>query len=117
MTILITFDGLDLTASGSMVNFPSGYPTVLNKPSQVLNTPSRATAIILQDQDNSAPFTGNYSIFGTRTQYDSIKAKEGTLGTLVVGTDTIQNVYLRAVSQPAERGGTFSCSLAFELVG
>lgn len=120
MTTSITFDSLVLTLSGSVANFPDGYPTVLNTPTVVYNTPSRTGGIPVTDSQNTVKFSASYSIFGGRSQYDSIKAKESVLGTLEIvdssGTTTINNVILRAVSMPSQRASTFRCSLEFELI-
>ena len=119
MTTKITFDTLELTLSGSMANFPNGYPIVLNRPSTVYDSNARIGGIIVTDQLNSAPFTATYTIFGGRTQYDSIKAKEGATGILEIDVDsiidTIPNVSLLAVSGPSQRGSVITCTLLFNL--
>jgi hypothetical protein len=119
MTTSITFDGVTLTNSGSMVNFPNGYPTVLNKPSVVFDSNARTGGIVITDNEGSASFTGSYSIFGGRSEYNTIKAKEGTVGQLVITIDavptTINNVALLSVSGAVTRGPVITCQLAFNL--
>ena len=70
------------------------------------------------DGKRSSQFTGVYTILeGGLSEYDTIKAKEGTIGTLVNGSQTINNVCLKQVSRAANLGaGAYSCSLTFELI-
>ena len=118
-----SFDAVILDGNCSVVNFPQGFPTVLNVPSTVINTPSRAGAIVITDVVNSVPFTGTYTIpfgllpAGQRTEYGLIKAKEGTIGDLINGATTINNVLLKSVSVPSPIGGqgALSATLVFEL--
>jgi len=100
-----TFDGVTLDGSGSMVNFGGSQPpSVLNTPVNVINSNSRA---------------GSYRIFtGGKAEYDLIKAKEGAVGTLVNGSQTITNVLLRSVSVRSSLGSTgIACQLSFEYLG
>ncbi len=115
MTVAITFDALTLTNSGSMVNF-STFPRALSKPSTVYNSNARTTPIFVTDGLNSTTFTGAYQILTLGlTEYDAIKAKEGTVGVLVRGSETLSTVLLQSVSDPTLRGGVVTCSLTFVL--
>ena len=122
MTTIITFDGVDLTASGSMVNFTNGIATVLDIPSSTVNTPSRVGAISINGSGNSVSMPSVYTILsGGRTEYLLIKNKQSVIGDLVItdlsGVTTIQQVKLRAVSKAAPLGGgALRCNLLFELL-
>ena len=109
----ITLDG-----SGSIVNFGDTVPTSdLDQPVAIYNTNSRDSAIVVLDGKRSSAFSGQYTILtGGLSEYDTIKAKEGTIGTLVNGSQTINNVCLKQVSRAANLGnGAFRCTLSFEL--
>jgi len=125
MTTQITFNAVDLTADGSMVNFPNGYPKVLDSIAVVYDSNARDYPIIVTDSENSVPFTGTWTIFGAssssvRTKYDAIKALQATVGDLVITKDTVQvagvSVLLRQVSLPSFRGSVATCTLDFVLV-
>ena len=108
-----------LDNSGSLVNFGNSHPTDdLDQPVSILNSNSRDTAIVVLDGKRSSAFSGQYTILtGGLTEYDTIKAKEGTIGTLVNGSQTINNVCLKQVSRAANLGnGAFRCTLSFELI-
>lgn len=118
-----SFDAVILDDNCSVVNFSQGFPTVMNIPSSVINTPSRVGAIVVTDVANSVPFSGTYTIpfgilpGGQRTEYGLLKAKEGVIGQLINGLTTIDNVLLKSVSVPSPIGGTgaLSANLVFEL--
>ena len=115
-----SFDGVNLKGSGSIVNFGGSQPpSVLDIPVSIINSNSRDTPIVLKDGSNSVPFAGSYRILtGGIAEYNLIKAKQGTTGTLINGTQTVNNVTLRAVSLPASLGSTgITCSLSFEFLG
>jgi hypothetical protein len=115
-----SFDGVTLRGTGSIVNFGGSQPpSVLNLPVAVINSNSRTTPIVIKDGENSVPFAGTYRIFtGGKAEYDLIKAKEGVTGTLINGSQTINNVLLRAVSIYSSLGSTgISCQLSFEYLG
>lgn len=119
----ISFDGVLLDGTGSMANFSSGYPKVMDLPARVTNSPSRPFGIVLLSTDQSVPFTATYLITNgvdhsgsTRTEYDVIKAKQGVIGTLIVDSDSIDNIALKMVSLPAMANGMIRCTLSFELV-
>ena len=83
----ITFDGITLDGTDSMTNFAQGYPTVLDIPSRVINSPSRVGGIVILDTASSVPFQATYQILSgadhsnsQRTEYNVIKAKQGTTG-------------------------------------
>jgi len=115
-----SFDGLNLNGSGSLVNFGGTQaPSVLDTPVQVINSNSRTTPIVIKDGSNSVRFSGSYRIFtGGLAEYNLIKAKQGTTGVLINGTQTLDSVTLLSVSLASSLGsGGVQCSLAFEFLG
>ena len=122
MTTTVTFDGVDLTGTGSMVNFPSGYATVMDIPTSTINTPSRSGAISINSSPNSVSMPASYTILsGGRTEYLIIRHKQSVIGDLVITVGvvvtTIEQVKLRSVSKAAPLGGgAIQCSLLFELL-
>lgn len=122
MSTIITFDGVDLTGTGSMVNFPGGYATVMDIPTSTINTPSRSGAISINGSANSVSMPASYTILsGGRTEYLLIRNKQSVIGDLVItdmsGVTTIEQVKLRSVSKASPLGGgAIQCSLLFELL-
>jgi len=115
-----SFDGLDLNASRSIVNFGSTKPpSVLDIPVSIVNSNSRTNPIMITDGDNSVPFQGVYqTLDGGQAAYDAIKLKQGVVGTLINGTQTTNNVALKSVGLAQEMGNDIlQCSLAFEFLG
>lgn len=114
-----SFDGLDLNANRSIVNYGSSKPpSVLNIPVSVMNSNSRPTPIVIKDGKGSVKFQGVYqTLDGGQSAYDAIKAKQSKIGTLINGSQTVNNVILRAVGLAQERGGIFTCQLNFEYLG
>ena len=114
-----SFDGVPLSNSESIVNFPNFPPSVLDTPVQIINSNSRDTPIKIKDGKNSPPFVGAYQILtGGIAEYDAIKAKEGDTGTLVNNSQTVNNVTLKAVSLAQNLGGgALRCQLSFEFLG
>ena len=114
-----SFDGLDLNADRSIVNYGNSKPpSVLNIPVSVLNSNSRPTPIVIKDGEGSVKFQGRYqTLDGGQDSYEAIKAKQSKIGVLINGTQTVNNVILRAVGLAQERGGVFSCQLNFEYLG
>ncbi len=115
-----SFDGLDLNADRSLVNFGSTKPpTVLDIPIEVMNSNSRTTAIVITDGTNSVRFQGTYqTLDGGQTSYEAIKLKQGKIGTLINGAQTVNNVLLRSVGLAQEAGnGILQCQLSFEFLG
>ena len=121
MTTSVTFDGVTLTGSGSVVNFSGGIETVLDIPSSTINSDSRVGAISINSSGNSVSMSASYTILtGGRTEFLLIKAKQTVIGQLELiglsGTTTIQNVKLLKVSKASPLGGgALRCSLLFEL--
>jgi len=110
-----SFDGLNLNADRSIVNFGSTKPpSVLDIPVEVLNSNSRTTAIVITDGSNSVRFQGIYqTLDGGQTSYDAIKLKQGEVGTLINGTQTVNNVILRSVGLAQEMGNDIlQCQLS-----
>ena len=124
MTTAITYtDGTDtatFTNGGSMLNFPNGYPVVLNTMATVIDTNAREVGVVVVDGASSAPFSGTYTIFGGRSEYATIKALEGTVGTLTITIDAvptaITGVALLMVSGAVTQGGVITCTLNFSKV-
>jgi len=55
---------------------------------------------------------------GGQTSYDAIKLKQGEIGVLINGAQTVNNVLLRSVGLAQEMGnGILSCQLSFEFLG
>ena len=119
MAHLITFNGVTLAdtagGQGSVVNFPK-FPRAMSTPSTVYNSNARDTPIFVTDGENSTTFTGAYQILtGGLTEYDLIKDKESTVGTLVRDSESLTAVLLQSVSDPALRSGVVTCTLTFVL--
>jgi len=115
-----SFDGLDLNADRSIVNFgDSKPPSVLDIPIQIINSNSRTTPIVIRDGSSSVAFQGVYTTLdGGQTSYDAIKLKQGEVGTLINGTQTVNNVLLRSVGLAQEMGNDIlQCQLSFEYLG
>ncbi len=121
MTTSVTFDGVTLTGSGSVVNFSGGIETVLDIPSSTINSDSRVGAISINSSGNSVSMSASYTILtGGRAEFLLIKAKQSVIGELELiglsGTTTINNVKLLKVSKASPLGaGALRCSLIFEL--
>ena len=115
-----SFDGLDLNANRSILNFGNSKPpSVLDIPVTITNSNSRTSPILIKDGENSVPFQGIYkTLDGGQTAYNAIKAKQGVIGTLVNGTQTVNNVALKEVGLAQEMGADIlQCSLSFEFLG
>jgi len=114
-----SFDGVTLDGTGSIVNFSNLPPSVLDIPVQIINSNSRTTPIKITDGENSVPFAGRYQILsGGSAEYATIKAKQGTTGTLVNNSQTVTNVTLKSVSLPQNLGGgALRCQLSVEYLG
>ena len=115
-----SFDGLSIGNGTTIItNFPQRPPEVLNTPSSVVNSNARVSAIFIIDGPNSAAFTGTYTNLAATASadYAALKLKEGTVGTLINGTQTIANVALKSVSLSNQLGaGALRCTLNFELL-
>lgn len=119
-----SFAGTALDGPGSIVNFGDTRPAqVMDVPVQIINSNSRTSGIVRIDGNNSVPFTGAYTILtgttpgGQATEYAIIKAKEGVVGVLINGSQTVQNVCLVRVSlSQSLGGGALRCNLVFELL-
>jgi hypothetical protein len=115
-----SFDGLDLNADRSIVNFgDTKPPAVLDIPVDVVNSNSRTTPIVIKDGANSVRFQGIYqTLDGGQTSYDAIKGKQGKVGTLINDSQTVNNVLLRSVGLAQEMGNDIlQCQLSFEYLG
>jgi len=115
-----SFDGLDLNADRSIVNFGSTKPpSVLDIPVEVINSNSRTTPIIIIDGSNSVRLRGVYqTLDGGIAAYNAIKAKQGVVGTLIDGAVTTNNILLKSVSLAQNiGGGALRCQLSFEYLG
>ena len=115
-----SFDGVNLNTSGSIINFGATRPAdTQDIPIVIINSNSRTTAIVIKDGGNSAPFAGVYTILtGGISEYNLIKAKVGTTGTLIDGSETYLNITLKAVGRAQNLGaGALRCALSFEFMG
>ena len=115
-----SFDGLDLNASRSILNFGNSQPpSILDIPIEILNSNSRTTPIVIKDGEGSVSFRGTYqSLDGGLTAYGLIKDKQGVTGVLINGTQTVNNVTLKMVGLAQIQGGDIlNCTLSFEFLG